>query len=61
VREEVTQEKTMRIPIQVEAFDADALPCINSSRVNEVEPRPEDAPGGDASPRVLKYCGLRGQ
>jgi hypothetical protein len=33
----------------MEAADADAVPCIDGDYVNEAEPRPEDAPGGDSS------------
>jgi hypothetical protein len=39
----------VKIPVQVEAADVGALPCINDSRVSEAEPQPMDMPSGDAS------------
>jgi hypothetical protein len=35
-------------PVPVEAAGANVTPCVDDGRVNEVEPRPEDAPDGAA-------------
>jgi hypothetical protein len=43
-----TQEKTAKAPVPVEVADSNVILCIDDDRVNEEEPRLDDAPSGAA-------------
>jgi hypothetical protein len=40
------QEKTVEVPVPLEAAGANMTPSVNDVYVNEVEPQAEDAPDG---------------